>query len=189
MRNSANQMLAAMSVLALLGGAGCGAGYSDGSETPADSSAPAPFLFYCPVADETVIWDAYGKFVFGRVGDDETGDNLVSLCGWTYYKNHIGGYGGTLEVASFGGAGDGVVFTWAYSTLSAIYLQDGWVGKTDKGIGLGDGLDAFLAAYPDFYEVNATTYMSSDPSVDVTATFSADQTALVSLEIGDYFRM
>jgi len=168
--------------------AGCNAQSADSDDASSAGTPAVPqFKFYCPAADEAATWSSYGSYALSAVGSDQTGDELVSVCGWTYYKNHVGGYGGTLEVSAFGDKGTGVVFTWAYNELSAIYLQTGWLGTTDKGVGIGAALDAVLAAHPDLYRVSDTVYMSSDASKSVTATFGPDL-ALVSLEIGDYFR-
>jgi len=141
--------------------------------------------FNCPSCDENITWNSYGDFEFEESGDDSTGWKLESKCGWSVYNGHQGGYGDTLELSSCGN--NGVIFVWAYQTFHAFRVSEGWNGKTDKGIGIGDSLNVFLANYPDFLQTGDYEYTLSQNGILVEAKFN-EQEKLVEMIVGYYFR-
>ncbi len=184
-----NWMIALVAVLI----SGCTTNAQDGQDAGAGSgSSLAPFHFTCPSCAESATWTSYGSYVFDDVGDDSTARDLVSECGWQVDGTHNGGYGNTLQVGACGADGLSVIFTWAYNGFTAYRVIDGWTGTAGAGIGLGSGLDAFLAAYPAFYQVTPELYMKAAGeggagSAPVKARFDANQ-QLVELVVGDYYQ-
>jgi hypothetical protein len=144
------------------------------------------FTFHCPRCDETVTWDAYGGFRFGNVGDDATARRLVAECGWHVQGGHNGGVGDTLQVAAC--SQEGVILVWAFNSLHAVRLADGWTGTTENGIGLGDSVTDFLTVYPDFSRVDDTLYIFTKGEIEVEARFERENEQLEELIVGRFFR-
>lgn len=144
----------------------------------------------CPNADDTAGSNYYGGLHFGNGGDDSAGNSLVTYCGWAIYNGHHGGYGDTLEVSAFGEYGTGVVLTWAYNDFRSIYLQVGWEGKTDRGIGIGDSLEAFVTAYPEAEVTEGMARVTFDPAnynAVMAAYFNTFDQTLLTMTIGNFF--
>ncbi len=64
---------------------------------------------------------------------------------------------------------------------------EGWNGKTEKGIGIGDSLSDFLAIYPDFVQTGDYEYTLSKNGILVEAKFN-EQEKLIEMIVGHYFR-
>lgn len=104
---------------------------------------------------------SFGGLELGNAGNDRTAWYQVENCGWTIHEGHEGGTGDTLEIT------DGrVILVWAWNIFLEFTLTNRWSGQTAKGIKIGDGLDAFLDAYPeafrDIYHPEGRIYQTSD---------------------------
>lgn len=80
----------------------------------------------------------------------EDQDWLVDKCNFTYYKEHKGGYGNTLQLESCDG---GLLLYWAWDSLKSIYVANGWTGETDRGLKIGDTLEQFKMLYPEAKQI------------------------------------
>lgn len=65
--------------------------------------------------------------------------------GFSYYDNHRGGTGNTLQIMSNEKA---VYMMWAFQSLNNISVRQGWNGETDNGLKIGDDFQKFRALYP-----------------------------------------
>jgi hypothetical protein len=137
----------------------------------------------CPSCDNTVTWTSYGPFNFERSGSDSTAREIISEFGWEVHNNHNGGSGGTLQITS---CEEGVILVWAFNEFHAYRVADGWAGRTQGGIRIGDTVEEVLLAEPFFTQVDDTSYMISDGDIRVEANFADNR--LEELIVGRFFR-
>ena len=83
------------------------------------------------------------------MGDDHS---IVDKCGFDYLNDETrGGYGHTLDI--IGGPEGSVYMQWIGGGLTRICVRtigdEGWGGKTDKGLKIGDPFTKFIALYPE----------------------------------------
>jgi hypothetical protein len=82
---------------------------------------------------------------------------LVSFSNFNYRKDREnirnGGYGNTLVIES---EKYGITLEWAYQSLQCIGVSEGWKGKTERGLCLGDSIERFKVLYPSATEITSS---------------------------------
>ncbi len=139
---------------------------------------------FCPTVYDDITWNSYGGFNLRREGSDDVAWRIVDECAWHIYRNHTGGYGDTLEVAS---PNEEVVLIWAYNDFYGFDLVSGWEGQTSEGVRMGDHITVFADAYPYFRFLSGTFAIYNGGSTRVYAYFD-NSGFLTRLYVGYYFR-
>jgi exo-beta-1,3-glucanase (GH17 family) len=120
-----------------------------------DGEPTADSLHTCPACDGvlyTIPEPCFeGQYGVTRLGLDHFKLGLadrhfpVRSCGFGYHEGHAGGSGDTLELL---GCDDSVYFFWAFSQLQEVAVRQGWQGRTDQGLRIGDSVETLLRLYP-----------------------------------------
>lgn len=91
-----------------------------------------------------------GNYAFGIWGDGRGKSFSGGSPNLRIYENRNGGFGNTFDL--IGGEGDCVYMQWAGNYLSKIAVREGWKGKTDRGLKIGDTIRDFWKSYSLFSE-------------------------------------
>lgn len=132
------------------------AGDDVSSDAVSDASGDGGPVIVCPTCDELLTWDTtqskhstYGsKISTSSNWNDSYAWQMLKACpDWGIVGGHEGGTGDTLQI---GACNDGVVLIWAYNMFSSIRLSQGWTGKTDTNLGIGESYQTFIQTYPGY---------------------------------------
>ena len=126
------------------------------------------------------------EIMFSKIrGRDSTARNILTKCGWHVHNNHNGGVGNTLQVAS---PDESVILVWAFNSFRSYRLSEGWQGKTEKGIGIGDDVFDLYRLYPGFTTDNGSVHWLDDGDDIRVRVESGLDGIITEITAGVYFR-
>jgi hypothetical protein len=163
-------------------------------QTQTSTPTPTQAAVACPSIEQDVTARGYGSLTFGHVGDDSVAREIILRCGWHVFGGNNGGFGNQLEIAS---PGEEVVLEWSWNNFEVVRLRRGWVGKSDRGLKLGDSRSQVFQMYQEltsggffgryvnlFPWESVATYTSADKCAELNVAFDQQgRGAVVELQM------